>query len=56
MTEQQALNTVVLGDIRGGVPGYVQYTRLKYSKINYNGVIVEGIYTYIFVRLHLGNN
>ena len=31
-----------------GVPGQVHCTRLKYSKINYDSVIIEGIHTYIF--------
>ena len=31
-----------------GVPGKVQCTRIKHSKINYDTVMIEGIYTYIF--------
>ena len=42
--------------VRGGVPGYVQCTRLKYSKINYDSVIIEGIDTYVFDKTTLGYN
>ena len=39
--------------VRGVVPGYVQCTRLSYSKINYDSVIIEGIDTYVFDKTTL---
>ena len=42
-----------LVSVRGVVPGYVQCTRLSYSKINYDSVIIEGIDTYVFDKTTL---
>ena len=39
--------------VRGVVPGFVQCTRLSYSKINYDIVIIEGIDTYVYDKTTL---
>ena len=42
------LKTAELRAVRGVVPGFVQCTRLSYSEINYDSVIIEGINTYVY--------
>ena len=43
------------GSVRGVVPGFVQCTRLSYSKINCDSVIIEDIDTYVFDKCNILN-